>query len=554
MALNTSYIVLIFFWILILSFNRKEIKFANTLTSSDKRYIYWTQVVIFLGVLLRTVSLSSLPAGVFPDEAISGYDSWCLANYGVDQHLSSYPVYLRSWGSGQSVLYAYLGVPFIKLFGLSESVYRLPMALISSISIVFFYYAFRKYSKNYLLVFVVILILFLNPWHIMKSRWALDCNLAPDFILFAVSFVILGYYTLSERRQTVYYVVGCIFLVLAAYSYGVSWFMLPFFILFLGVYLYRNKKIKIYQIGLCIAVMAVLAFPLILFAVNLVSGGEQYRLGILTITQLKESRHAETTLLASKSFSDVLFFVWEAFRLILLGDDKLVWNGFRYIGQFYNLLGIPFFILAYIRLIKKKEFNLFDRLFTLWLLASLPIILLVGPNTNHWNILWFPIIYFVVRGLVFCIEKTQQARVVAISIICVLTAIFTVKYISFFNARNPVNNWFSKGIEQHIRFVGQKDFDKVYYSPDVIHVTSLFYAPVSPYLFDKTKEIKKTDMPIEHMKRYSNNYFYLPEQILPTPRTAYIIPNYDMVKYVIEYDKFNVDRGDLYTLLWTNTN
>lgn len=554
MALNTSYIVLIFFWLLILLFNRREIKFANTLAISDKRYIYWVQIVIILGVLLRTVSLSSLPAGVFPDEAISGYDSWCLAHYGVDQHLSSYPVYLRSWGSGQSALYAYLGIPFIKLFGLSASVYRLPMALISCTSIILFYYAFRKYSKNYLSVFIVALVFFLNPWHIMKSRWALDCNLTPDLILISVSLLVFGYNSLSGKKQSLYYAASCAFLVLAAYGYGVGWFMLPFFTLFLGIYLYRKRRIKIYQIGLCIFVMAVLVFPLILFAINLVSGGEQYQLGTLTVTQLKESRHAETTLLTSRSFSDVIFFVWEAFRLILLGDDKLVWNGFRYIGQFYNLLGIPFFIFAYIRLIKKKEFNLFDRLFTLWLLASLPIILLVGPNANHWNILWFPVIYFVARGLVFCIEKVLQARVVAISAICVLTVIFTVKYVSFFNEQNPVNNWFAKGIEQHIRFVEQKDFDKVYYSSDVIHVTSLFYAPVSPYLFDKTKETKETDMPIEHMKRYSNNYFGLPEQILPAPRTAYIISNQDLKKYIIEYDKFNVDTGDLYTLFWTNTN
>ncbi|MDR1091474.1 MAG: hypothetical protein LBL79_10395 [Prevotella sp.] len=549
MAFNASYIVLIFFWILVLLFNRKEIKYANTLTSSDRRYIYWSQIIIFLGVLFRTIYLSSFPAGVFPDEAINGYDSWCLANYGVDQHLSYYPVYLRSWGSGQSALYAYLGIPFIKLFGLSSGVYRLPMALISCTSIIVFYYTFRRYSRNYLLVFVVVLIFFLNPWHIMKSRWALDCNLAPDFILLGISLIILGYHALSERKQSLYYATGCIFFVLAAYSYGVGWFMLPFLVLFLGIYLYKKKKIKICQIGFCIVAMTALAFPLILFALNLASGGEQYQLGIITITQLKESRHAATTLLDG---GNIFLFVWDAFRLIVVGDDKLVWNSFRYIGQFYNILGIPFFILAYVQLIKKKSFNLFDIVFTIWLIASFPIILTVGANTNHWNILWFPVIYFVARGLAFRIEKGRWAKTVAISLIGLLTVIFTVKYICFFNEKNPVNNWFAKGIEQHIRFVGQKGFDKVYYPSDIVHVTSLFYSPVSPYLFDKTKEPKEAGMPIEHMKKYSNNYFCLPGQILPLPKTAYIIPNRDLEKYVIEYDKFNVDRGDLYTLFWTD--
>jgi len=549
MAFHPYYIILIFFWVLVLLFNRKEIIFAKTLSSPDRKYIYWVQLVIAIGVLLRTVALSSFPAGVFPDEAISGYDSWCIANYGVDQHLSSYPVYLRSWGSGQSALYAYLGVPFIKLFGLSSAVYRLPMALISCISIITFYYAFRKYSKNYLLIFIVVLIFFLNPWHIMKSRWALDCNLTPDLILISVSLIVLGYNSLSDKKRSLYYAIGCVFLVLAAYGYGVSWFMLPFFVLFLGIYLYRKKKIKVSQIGICLATMLIFALPLILFAINLISGGEQYQLGSLTITQLKESRHAETTLLSGGNIS---LFVWEAFRLMILGDDKLLWNSFRYIGQFYNLLGLPFFIIACVKLIKGRTFNIFDSIFILWLIASIPVTLMVGPNANHWNVLWFPIIYFVARGVVLCVEKIKWAKVSTISLICLLTVIFTIKYFYSFGESNPVNNWFSKGIEDKILFTQQKGFDRIYYSNTVFHVVPLFYSPVSPYDFDRTKEVLNEDMALEQMKKYSNNYFHLPEEISPTPKTAYIISNHDLGKYIIEYDKFNIEKGDFYTLLWTD--
>lgn len=548
MAFNTSYIVLIFFWILVLLFNQKEIRFANTLNTPDKRYIYWAQVVIFLGVLLRTVYLSSYPAGVFSDEAISGYDSWCLANYGVDQHLSSYPVYLKSWGSGQSALYAYLGIPFVKLFGLSASAYRLPMALISCTSIIFFYYVFRRYNKNYLLVFIIVLVFFLNPWHITKSRWALDCNLAPDFLLIAISFIILGYHVLSERKQTLYYSASSILFVLTAYSYGVSWFMLPFFILFIGIYLYRKRKIKIYQIGLCVAVMIVLAFPLALFAINLLSDGEEYRLGVLTITQLKEGRHTETILLSG---GDLFFFVWEALRLMILGDDKIVWNGFRYIGQFYNILGIPFFIFAYVRLIKDRSFNPFDRIFTIWLIASIPIILMVAPNVNHWNMLWFPIIYFVARGVTFFIEKNRKVKVVIISLISLLSIIFIAKYIHCFDKRNPVATGFYKGIDEHMQFLEQKNFDKVYFFATV-HVIPLFYSPISPYDFNRTKELKDDSAALEQMRKYANNYFDFPKAILPIPKIAYIIPNHDLEKYVIEYDKFNVHKGIRYTLLWAD--
>jgi hypothetical protein len=553
MTFHPYYIVPVIFWVLVLLFNRREIVFAQTLSSPDKKYLVWTQAVIFVGILLRTVAPASFPAGVSIDEAISGYDSWCLSNYGVDQHLSSYPVYLRSWGSGMNALYAYLGIPFIKLFGLSTGVYRLPMMLISCVSILVFYYTFRKYSKDYLTIFIVGLLFFLNPWHIMKSRWALESNLAPDLILLGLSSVVAGYHSLKKKKQTVYYAAGGIFFILAAYGYAVSWLMLPFFLLFLGIFLYRRKKIKAYQTGICLAVMIVPVVPLALFAINLFFGGEAYQIGALTITQLKESRHVETTLLANNSFPDIMLFIKKAFMLMLLGDDGLVYNGLRwYIGQFYNLLGLPFFAVAYIRLIKTRNFTLFDWLFTLWLVATLPVVLVVWPVVNHWNLLWFPVIYFVARGLIFCIEKIKQTLIATITVTGVLTVVFMVKYISVFNEKHPANNGFVRGIEQTVRVATQKDFDRVYFPEDVIHVTPLFYAPISPYVFDKTKEIKDVEMPPEHMKKYSNNYFYLPEKIEPLPRTAYIIPNRDLEKYQIEPNRFHVKKDIHYTLFWTD--
>jgi hypothetical protein len=179
--------------------------------------------------------------------------------------------------------------------------------------------------------------------------------------------------------------------------------------------------------------------------------------------------------------------------------------------------------------------------------------LVVWPNVNRWNLLWFPVIYFVARGLIFCIEKIKQTQIAAITVIGVLTVFFMVKYISVFNEKNPVDNhWFFKGIEQSVRVAAQKDFDRVYFPEYVIHVTPLFYTPINPYVFDKTKEIKDMDLPIEVMKKYSNNYFYLPEKIAPLPRTAYIIPNCDIEKYHIESDKFHVEKDIYYTLFWTD--
>jgi hypothetical protein len=412
----------------------------------------------------------------------------------------------------------------------------------------------------------MVLALFLNPWHIMKSRWALDCNLSPDFILIAISFIICGFYTLQKKKQTLLYAAGCFFFVAAAYAYGISWFMLPPFIVLIGSYLFRKKKISLTQAGVCALVMLIAGFPLILFAINLLSGGEQYRLGPLTITQLKIGRHGSTTFL-SDDFA-FLPFIRDAIRLIIWGDDRLLWNGIRYIGQFYNIAGIPFFIIAIFKLLKNRKHDTFDTIFFLWLISTLPIIFTVTPNTNHWNLMWFPVIYFVARGLTYCIQNTRWAKIAAISAIAALSCVFIARYAYLFNEKSPDATGFFKGIDRQIRFAESKNFERIYISnaihqayrvapinrgilPDCIFVVYLFYSPVSPYSFEKTKEIRDISEPIEWIKSYGNNYFYLPQQITPTPYTAYLIPNQDLEKYAIEYDKFEVDKGGVCTLLWT---
>ena len=77
-------------------------------------------VLIFtLAALVRLVMFCDHPAGLNQDEASIGYDAWALMNFGIDRNGFSLPVQLVAWGSGQNVLYAYLSIPFIAVFGLN---------------------------------------------------------------------------------------------------------------------------------------------------------------------------------------------------------------------------------------------------------------------------------------------------------------------------------------------------------------------------------------------------------------------------------------------------
>ena len=148
---------------------------------------YKEEVILFfiliVGSLVRLVAIGQFPNALNVDEASSGYDAFSLMKYGVDRGGNSYPVYLYAWGSGQSVLYSYLMIPVLMVTGLCEYGIRLPMAIIGIVSLYVFYYLIKSIFDNKRMALISVGFFVICPWHIMKSRWGMECNIFPDIIL-----------------------------------------------------------------------------------------------------------------------------------------------------------------------------------------------------------------------------------------------------------------------------------------------------------------------------------------------------------------------------------
>ncbi|KKU78425.1 MAG: Glycosyl transferase family 39, partial [Candidatus Amesbacteria bacterium GW2011_GWA2_47_70] len=84
--------------------------------------------ILILASVLRLYKLSSYPAGLNADEAALGYNAYSLMLTGRDEHGHPWPVNLESFGDFKPAGYAYLLIPFIKVFGLTELAVRLPSA------------------------------------------------------------------------------------------------------------------------------------------------------------------------------------------------------------------------------------------------------------------------------------------------------------------------------------------------------------------------------------------------------------------------------------------
>jgi len=347
-----------------------------------------------------------------------------------------------------------------------------------------------------------------------------------------------------------------IFFALSAYSYAVSWFMLPLFCIILFIYLIRKKKISYIQLGVCITTIAILTLPLILFAINHFTGGGQYNLGPFTIPELSEDRHLKTTLLGREDIlTEIYIYMKRAAMLLGWGADGLIWNSMSMWGQYYNPVGILFIVYYFYILIKEKITTFVDSLFLIWLISMLPILILVGANTNHWNLLWFPLLYFCARGIYLFISKYKKAKYVVAALFTCCFILFSYEYFDYYRSKNKGVYYnfagFTQGMEEPVDYLKDKEFDKIYYMNTKYSISGnncyvvLFYNPLSPYTFDESKVVKDNTV-----VGYLNNYFYKPVNIEHESGTAYLIPN--EWKQEIDTEGFNIKEFEQFTLLWSD--
>lgn len=145
-------------------------------------------IILLIGVLARTILIGQIPKGIHVDEAGIGYDAFCLAEYGVDRHLYKNPVYLTNFGGGQSALYVYLAAICIKIFGFSLITVRMPAVICSIIAFILMYFIVKE-NTNKKMAVITFALLAICPWHIMQSRWSLDCNLLSSFLIISLFFL-----------------------------------------------------------------------------------------------------------------------------------------------------------------------------------------------------------------------------------------------------------------------------------------------------------------------------------------------------------------------------
>ena len=142
-------------------------------------------VLVIIILILKIINWPTTLQEMNCDEAMTAIDAKELAETGRDHNGIQNPVYLLGWG-GQSVILVYLMALCIKIFGYSTFAIRLPMLVVSIVAIFVFYDLVKRMTKNKTIAKIGLIAVLIMPWQMLQSLWALDCNMFPHFLLFAM--------------------------------------------------------------------------------------------------------------------------------------------------------------------------------------------------------------------------------------------------------------------------------------------------------------------------------------------------------------------------------
>jgi 4-amino-4-deoxy-L-arabinose transferase-like glycosyltransferase len=142
--------------------------------------------VVVLAALLRLPALAWAPVALNQDEAVNGYDAYSIGLTLRDHHGHLLPAMLQSFGDWVSPLLTYLTVPFVRLFGLSVAVVRLPVAILGVATVPLLYALMRRLGGRDDVALIAAAILAISPWSVMLSRWAIPPSIVPFFVVLFV--------------------------------------------------------------------------------------------------------------------------------------------------------------------------------------------------------------------------------------------------------------------------------------------------------------------------------------------------------------------------------
>lgn len=460
-------------------------------------------LLLVLGAVLRLAALGSLPFGLNQDEASAGYEALALLRAGVDRCGQRWPVLFISWGSGQNVLMSYLALPLMGLFGLSEWTLRLPNAISGCLTLFVFWRLSRRCGGRRFGLLALAL-LALNPWHIMMSRWALESNLLPFFLM-------TGVWCTSLAREKPWALVGAAACFgLGLYAYGTAFFFLPVYLICAVIWLRRDLRPASFLTAL--ALFAVLALPIALCQMRNALGLPETRLFGLTLPRLTEGRQAATSVFGGGGAAAALENFREFLKILRQGGDGLPWNALPFWrGGLLYFFGLPTAVLGAVYSVLARKDRDAEAPMRFALLSALLCAFFIRVNVNRINMIWLPLVYFSALGCRQIGRLLGRFAPMALAGIVLCFAVFLGSYCAAFGGNGNVN--FFPGLGGAIRAAEETGAETVYITDRVNqpYIFALFYTETPPEDFLASVQYRNPEGAFRRVDRFAGFEFADPD-------------------------------------------
>ena len=489
----------------------------------------------FVFAFLLFYRVDEIPIPYHVDEAGMVYDAKSLAKYGTDRWGYHNPVYLINYGGGQSALYMYLAALAIKIFGYSVISVRLPAILFSLASLVVFAMLIRKEFGNTASI-IAAAVFCLLPFSIMHSRWGLDAYLLFPMLIFACA---AFYSAVSSGRIPMFILSGCLF-GLTLYSYAVSYILVPFFLGLCLIPLLFRKRLSLQQLAALLLPIVISAVPLILLLA--VNNGlmEEIRTPYFSVPKLFAYRGSEF------SFGNILnnlkFGERNIFYCIFV-RDSLLYNMVPEFGSMYYFT-IPLILFGFvicgkgsIQSIKAGRFSLNLMMVLLFMVIFTVQLLLPYSNANRACAIYFPLIYFLVIGILELARKSRIALIAA-GAVCLFFAFSFARYY-FTSFSHDLTRELSitsvADLEQALAFaeeVSRENEPVTVYGLSQPYLYTLLVKDIDPQTFLASYAMK--DVNVVSFGNYRFDAYPV------SPERVYLLRTYGWVPYEIREAPFNM--------------
>lgn len=531
----------------------QEPESENTIGFKLETFLFF--LFLGLGIFLRFYSLGSLPDGFHQDEASNSYEAFSIANYGIDRNGYPYPVYPITFGSGGgSPVLIYLYAIICKFIEPSVFSYRCIFAGCGCLTLVLFYLFIKKILGNKAAI-IGMGFLAVMPWHVVLSRWGLDSNTIPFWIML----ILFSFLYANITGRTSLYVITAILSAFILYCYGSATFVMPFFVLFACGYSLWCKRLSGKQLFLSGIVFLITALPLAIFYFINVFDLPAIITPYVSFAKFT-GNHTDSVFI---SFDRTIFRqlsenFFHLIKILTIGTEDELWNYFPgYFTLFHFTFPITFLgiIVAgkeFIKDLKTKEYNPNSLMFSL-LLGSMIIALFMKQNINRIVFIFLPLIYFMVYGFIIISQYSKYLFRSALILFAIGSTFFIKDYFTEYGVMS--NYLFMKGYGDAIVYAEsiRQPEQKIYSTYENLSspfLTALLYSRTSPYDYLDTATYKSEEAEFKVATGFTYYTFGFPEDIEDEKYKEHILIISNLEKERFEKLGYSMEEFGNYQVLW----